>query len=75
MVEKWLRLPVYTLIGILVAFTMICVFLFLGICRPLQSYWEVGVDGVCLGKGQVERIIIAQGGSDLSVLRCHITVF
>ena len=69
MVEKWLRRPMYTLIGINVVFTITCVFLFLGICRPLQSYWTVGVDGICLGKGQVERIIIAQGGKHRS--RCY----
>ncbi len=62
MVERWLRRPVYALIGILIVFHMTCVFLFLGVCRPLRSYWELGVDGVCLGKGQVERLIIAQGG-------------
>ncbi len=62
MVERWLRWPVYTLITVLIVFHMTCVFLFLGICRPIQSYWEVGVNGVCLGKGQVEKIIIAQGG-------------
>lgn len=62
MVERWLRRPVYALIGILIVFHMTCVFLFLGVCRPLRSYWELGVDGVCLGKGQVERLIIAQAG-------------
>ena len=66
MVEKWLRRPVYTLIGVNVAFTATCVSLFWGICRPLNSYWTVGVDGKCLGKGQVERLIIAQGGRSSS---------
>lgn len=61
-IDQWLRRPIYALITLLVIFHMICVFLFLGICRPLRSYWEVGVDGVCLGVGQVEGIIIAQGG-------------
>lgn len=61
-VEERLRRPVYALIGVLIVFHMICVFLFLGVCRPIKAYWEVGIDGICLGKGQVERLIVAQGG-------------
>ena len=52
----------FTVIGITVLFTSVCVLLFLGICRPLQAYWDVGVNGKCLSNPQVEGIIIAQGG-------------
>lgn len=51
----------YGLIGFMVLFTAVCVFLFLGICRPLKAYWDVGVQGTCLSDRQVESIVIAQG--------------
>ncbi len=51
----------YALIGFTTLFTAICVFLFLGVCRPIKAYWDVGVDGKCLSNQQVEAIIIAQG--------------
>ena len=49
--------------GFMVLFTAVCVFLFLGICRPLEAYWDVGVQGTCLSDRQVESVIFAQGGS------------
>ena len=52
----------YSLIGFMVLFTAVCVFLFLGICRPLKAYWDVGVQGTCLSDRQVESVVIAQGG-------------
>ena len=52
----------YGLIGFMVLFTAVCLFLFLGICRPLKAYWDVGVQGTCLSDRQVESIVIAQGG-------------
>ena len=58
----------YSLIGFMALFTAICVFLFLGVCRPLKAYWDVGVDGKCLSNHQVESIIIAQGGMQLVML-------
>ena len=55
----------YAIITCVTVFTSISVFLFLGVCRPLKSWWDVGVDGVCLPKHQVESIVLAQGGRSL----------
>ena len=52
----------YALISFITIFTAVCVFLFLGICRPLRAYWDVGIDGVCLSDHQVKNIVIVQGG-------------
>ena len=52
----------YTFIGCNVLLTSIICFLFLGMCRPLRAYWDVGVDGVCFSTHQVEGMVIAQGG-------------
>ena len=51
----------YTLIACITIFTAVSVFLFLGVCRPLRAYWDVGVNGVCLSNHQVESIVLAQG--------------
>lgn len=51
----------YTMIGFVSLFTLVSICLFLGICRPLKSYWDIGVDGVCLSKHQVEMVVLAQG--------------
>lgn len=56
----------YALIGFTSLFTAICVFLLLGVCRPLKAYWDVGVDGKCLSSQQVEAVIIAQGSKSCS---------
>ena len=53
---------IYGLIGFMVLFTAVCVFLFLGICRPLKAYWDVGVQGTCLSDRQIESVVISQGG-------------
>lgn len=52
----------YAIIAFVTLFTLVVVFLFLGVCRPLRSHWTVGVDGVCLSKRQLESIVLAQGG-------------
>lgn len=51
----------YALMSGIISFTAVCVFLFIGVCRPLRAYWDVGVDGVCLSNHQVESIVLAQG--------------
>lgn len=51
----------YSLIGCLILFTSVSVSLFLGVCRPLKAYWDVGVDGVCLSNHRVESVVLAQG--------------
>ena len=53
---------VYGLIGFMILFTAIFVFLFLGICRPLKAFWDVEVNGACLSDRQIESVVIAQGG-------------
>ena len=60
---------VHALIACLIVFTAVCVFLFLGICRPLKAYWDVGVDGVCLSKNEERNIILAQGGNFVTLSR------
>lgn len=65
MVTKWFTRSMYALITCLVIFHMICFFLFLGVCRPLNAYWTPGVEGKCLSEHQVEYIVIAQGGMAL----------
>ncbi|KAL8920037.1 MAG: hypothetical protein Q9208_006492 [Pyrenodesmia sp. 3 TL-2023] len=57
------RMAMHTLIGCLVLFTTVFTCLFLGICRPLKAYWNIGVESVCLSDKVVENILIAQGGS------------
>ena len=52
----------YALISFITIFTAVCVFLFLGVCRPLRAFWDVGVDGVCLSDYQVEKVVLVQGG-------------
>ena len=52
----------YVLIGFMVLFSSVFVFLFVGICRPLKAYWDVGVNGWCFSNPQIESIVIAQGG-------------
>jgi len=49
--------------GIHELFSMICVFLFLGVCRPFGAYWSVSVQGTCLSKREVMNITIAYGGT------------
>ena len=53
---------IYAVIGFMVLFSLIFVFLFLGVCRPLKAYWDVDVDGKCFSNPQVQSIVIAQGG-------------
>ena len=60
--SKGTRIAMYSTIGFTVLFTAVCVCLFLGICRPLKAYWDVGVDGVCLSNDEIKNIVIAQGG-------------
>lgn len=60
--SKRVKQGMYTLIGCLIIFTAISTFLFLGVCRPLNAYWDVGVNGVCFSTFQIEQIVIAQGG-------------
>ena len=64
----------YVLIGFMVLFSSVFVFLFIGICRPLKAYWDVGVNGRCFSNLQVESIVIAQGGMlTRAVVRCRFT--
>ncbi|MCJ1341822.1 hypothetical protein MMC09_007119 [Bachmanniomyces sp. S44760] len=44
-----------------VLFSAMSVFLFIGACRPLRAYWDVGVDGVCLSDVQIKNVVLAQG--------------
>ena len=60
---KMVRLGMYALMGAMVTFSMVCVFLFLGVCRPLGAYWSVSVQGVCFSKREVMNITVAHGGT------------
>ncbi|KAL8691414.1 MAG: hypothetical protein Q9218_003350 [Villophora microphyllina] len=51
----------YTLITANVLVTAVICFLFLGMCRPVHAYWDVGVDGKCFSTHQVEAMVAAQG--------------
>lgn len=59
--SRKIKVAIYALIACLITFTTVCVCLFLGVCRPLQAYWSVGVDGVCLSHHQLESVVLAQG--------------
>ena len=59
--SRKIRIPIYALIGCLITFTTISVCLFLGVCRPLNAYWDVGVDEFCLSDHQLESVVFAQG--------------
>ncbi|KAL9629286.1 MAG: hypothetical protein Q9164_006944 [Protoblastenia rupestris] len=66
------KLALYGLIGFLVVFTAVFVFLFIGICRPLKAYWNIEMeDAVCLSDLQVQNIVIAQGGKLQIPLSTH----
>ena len=51
----------YAIMAYVTLFSLVSILLFLGVCRPLKSYWDVGVDGACLSNHQVESIVLAQG--------------
>ncbi|KAL8827880.1 MAG: hypothetical protein Q9170_006836 [Blastenia crenularia] len=59
--DKSNKIFMYTLIAANVLVTAVMCFLFLGICRPLHAYWDIGVEGRCLSTHQVEAIVAAQG--------------
>lgn len=60
--SKKFRIFLWSLIGFLALFTTVCIAFFLGVCRPLKAYWDVGVTGVCLSNEQVKVVVIVQGG-------------
>lgn len=60
--SRKVRIAMHILIGFIITFTAVFVFLFIGICRPLKAYWDVGVDGTCFSNHQITGIVIAQGG-------------
>lgn len=60
---KSMRRAMWAFIGINILLTTIICSLYLGMCRPLRAYWDVGVDGVCFSTSQDEAMIIAQGGA------------
>lgn len=65
--SRKVRIAINTLIGSLILFTTIIVCLFLGICRPLKAYWDIGIsDAKCLTSQQVENIVLAQGSMQAS---------
>lgn len=70
--NRKIRTGIYALIGCLGLFTTICIALFLGICRPLKAYWDTRDDGVCLSDGQVEAVVLAQGGRDCILLSAYL---
>ncbi|KAF6228506.1 hypothetical protein HO133_008236 [Letharia lupina] len=51
----------HVVISCITLFTAVSIFLFLGVCRPLRAYWDVGVNGACLSNHQVESVVLAQG--------------
>ncbi|KAL8626497.1 hypothetical protein Q9189_007810 [Teloschistes chrysophthalmus] len=55
------RIFMYSLIAANVLVTAVICFLFLGMCRPLHAYWDVGVEGKCFSTHQVEAMVAAQG--------------
>ncbi|KAL8856669.1 MAG: hypothetical protein Q9178_006736 [Gyalolechia marmorata] len=60
--DKSNKIFMYSLIGANVLVTALSCFLFLGICRPVHAYWDVGVEGNCFSKRQIQAIVAAQGG-------------
>ncbi|KAL8896124.1 MAG: hypothetical protein Q9207_007865, partial [Kuettlingeria erythrocarpa] len=55
------KIFMYALIAANVLVTAVSCFLFLGLCRPMRAYWDVGVDGKCFSKLQIEAIVASQG--------------
>lgn len=68
--SKKLVMGLRALIGVTALFTAVCVFLFIGVCRPLKAYWDVGVSGQCLSNPQIEAVVLAQGGKLILWLDC-----
>ncbi|KAL6714771.1 hypothetical protein ACLMJK_008196 [Lecanora helva] len=59
--QRTVEKAMWALIGFTSLFSAVCVFLFMGICRPLRAYWAVGQDGHCMSNLQVSHIVIAHG--------------
>ncbi|KAI9702004.1 MAG: hypothetical protein M1836_001348 [Candelina mexicana] len=62
---KWLVRGIHSLVAVLIVFHLIIFGLFCGFCRPLKTYWDKTVPGVCFSKHQEMHIILAQGVTDL----------
>lgn len=60
--SKSVTRAVYWFIAAMTIFTMVTVFLLVGICRPLGAWWSTSVQGTCFSKKQFMNIIIAHGG-------------
>ncbi|KAL8713751.1 MAG: hypothetical protein Q9220_002277 [cf. Caloplaca sp. 1 TL-2023] len=59
--DKSNRIFMYSLIAANVLVTAVLCFLFLGMCRPIRAYWDIGVDGKCFSLKQTEIMVAAQG--------------
>ena len=57
------KIFMYSLIGANVLVTVVSCAMFLGFCRPVHAFWDVGVEGICFSKRQLMATIAAQGCS------------
>lgn len=62
---KYFRWFLYGMNIFLILFTSVCVFLFIGVCRPLKAFWNVRMKATCLSDLQLMNIAISQGGEAL----------
>ena len=57
---KELIRPLDAAIGFLIVSNVILTILWIVQCRPIDAAWNTNIQGSCLSKGQMERIIMAQ---------------
>ena len=68
-VSKVLIRPLQGAVIFLVVSNVILTLLWILQCQPIDAAWNTFVTGKCFGRGQLERIIIAQASKTLRHLR------
>jgi hypothetical protein len=67
--QRGFRLAVYTLIGIVSAYTISYVFVLIFMCNPPHSQWDLTANGTCLDKtGPFMTFSVANIMIDLAIL-------
>lgn len=67
---KALKRPLQAAVGILLVSNIILTILWYVQCRPIDAAWNSFIEGSCLTRGQLQRIIMAQASKQL----LHITL-
>ena len=65
-ITKVLIRPLQAAVVVLVVTNIIFTLLWLLQCSPVEAVWHTEVHGRCFGRGQLERIVMAQAGRSLN---------